>query len=193
MKGGGLVIEFDRVSKSFDGKQVLKNFSVTFSKGEFVCLLGASGCGKTTVLRIASGLTLPDSGEVKRDDTLRQSFIFQENRLLPWYDALGNILAVTDDKEKAEHFLRRTGLYEDKHKFPNELSGGTKRRLSIARALAFGGDIFFLDEPLRELDKKTASLINSLLKKELKGKTVIMVTHIQEHANLLADRILTIG
>ncbi len=193
MKGGGLVIEFDRVSKSFDGKQVLKNFSVTFSKGEFVCLLGASGCGKTTVLRIASGLTLPDSGEVKRDDTLRQSFIFQENRLLPWYDALGNILAVTDDKERAEYFLRQTGLYEDKHKFPNELSGGMKRRLSIARALTFGGDVFFLDEPLRELDKKTATLINALLKKELKGKTVIMVTHIQEHANLLADRILTIG
>lgn len=187
------MIEFDKVSKSFDGKQVLKNFSVTFNKGEFTCLLGASGCGKTTVLRLASGLTMPDSGEIKRDDTLKKSFIFQENRLLPWYDALGNILAVTDDREKAEYFLRQTGLYEDRNKFPNELSGGMKRRLATARALAFGGDVFFLDEPLRELDKKTAALINSLLKKELQGKTVIMVTHIPEHANLLADRILTIG
>ncbi len=187
------MIEFVKVSKSFDGKYVLKDFSVTFSDGEFVCLLGASGCGKTTILRLASGLSLPDSGEIKRDETLRQSFIFQENRLLSWYDALGNILAVTNDREKAEHYLKETGLSEDAHKFPAELSGGMKRRLAIARALAFGGDIFFLDEPLRELDKKTASLIHALLKKELKGKTVIMVTHIPQEAELLADRVITLG
>lgn len=187
------MIEFDKVSKSFDGRQVLKNFNVTFGDGEFVCLLGASGCGKTTILRLAGGLALPDSGEVRRDETLRQSFIFQENRLLPWYDALGNILAVTNDREKAEYYLKETGLSEDTRKFPNELSGGMKRRLAVARALAYSGDVFFLDEPLRELDKKTASLICTLLKKELKGKTVIMVTHIAKEAELLADRIITLG
>ncbi|HOD02522.1 MAG: Bicarbonate transport ATP-binding protein CmpD [Firmicutes bacterium ADurb.Bin300] len=187
------MISLDKVSVSFAGKQILKNFSITFNDGEFVCLLGASGCGKTTILRLASGLSLPDSGEIMRDESLRQSFVFQENRLLPWYDALGNILAIANDRERAQYYLREIGLGEDMHKFPNELSGGMKRRLSIARALAFGGDVFFLDEPLRELDKKTALLVHDLLKKELKGKTVIMVTHIPEQASLLADRTITLG
>ncbi len=187
------MIEFDKVSVAFDGKKVINDLSVTFLDGEFVGLLGVSGCGKTTILRLASGLLLPDSGEVRRDLTLRQSFVFQENRLLPWYNSEKNITAVCNDKTRAAHYLNAVGLSADARKYPRELSGGMKRRLAIARALAYGGDVFFLDEPLRELDSKTAAVIIALLKKELKGKTVIMVTHIPEEANLLADRIVTLG
>ncbi len=187
------MIEFDKVSVAFDGKKVIENFSVTFHDAAFVCLLGVSGCGKTTVLRLASGLLLPDSGEVRRDTTLRQSFVFQENRLLPWYTAEKNITAICGDKERAAHYLNAVGLSADAQKYPRELSGGMKRRLAVARALAFGGDVFFLDEPLRELDGKTAAVVISLLKRELKGKTVVMVTHVPEEANLLADRVVTVS
>jgi len=77
------MIELKKICVSFDGKKVLENLSITFRDGEFVCLLGASGCGKTTILRVASGLMKPDSGEVIKSEPQRQSFVFQENRLFP--------------------------------------------------------------------------------------------------------------
>ncbi len=186
------MLKLEHIYKSYGDNEVLKDVSLTVSDGEFVCLTGRSGCGKTTLLRIAAGLEKPDSGTVLSDGG-RYSFCFQENRLLPHVTAYENITAVCPDKERALGYLRKVGLSEHIKKYPDELSGGMKRRLSLCRCLCYGGDVFFLDEPLRELDAETHSAMRELIRSELKGKTVLMITHSEEEAEELSDRIVTLG
>ena len=119
---------------------------------------------------------------------MKKSFVFQENRLLPHLSVLQNILCVTDDKDKALHYLEKTLLIDDKSKKCSHLSGGMKRRLAIAKALTFGGDFYYLDEPLRELDEETNEKIMLLLREEIKGKTSVLITHDISQARFLADR-----
>ena len=186
------MIEVNNISKTFDGKAVIKNLSFTVNKGECVALTGASGAGKTTLLRIIAGLEKPDSGEVIFTENSRCTFVFQENRLLENKSALENILAVIPDKERALYFLEKCGLKEDADKKAGLFSGGMKRRLSIARALAYGGEIYFLDEPLRELDEETLHTVASLIKEEITGKTAILITHDSFSLEYLSDRIINI-
>ena len=186
------MIKLENVCKSYGENEVLKDVSLTFDTGEFVCITGKSGCGKTTLLRIASGLEKPDSGSVCTDGG-KYSFCFQENRLLPHVTALDNITAVCPDKKRALEYLEKVGLSEHLKKYPDELSGGMKRRLALCRCLCYGGDVFFLDEPLRELDAETYSKMKELIKSELKGKTVLMITHSEEEAKELSDRVIELN
>ena len=181
------MIEVKNVSKSFDGKRVLSDVSLVIEKGKCTALTGVSGKGKTTLMRIIAGLLEADSGEVIYREKPRCTFVFQENRLLEHKSVIDNILTVAPDRERAEYFLRRTGLYEDRDKKASALSGGMKRRLAIARALSFGGDLYFLDEPLRELDGDTLKSVAGLIKEEIAGRTAVLITHDSDSLEMLSD------
>ena len=187
------MLKFEGVDFFYGDKAVLKNFDFAAEENLATCVLGPSGFGKTTLLSLASGLLKPGAGRVTPFSGGRRSFVFQEDRLLPWLTARENLCAVGIDGAKAEEFLRKVGLGEAGEKHPDELSGGMKRRLSIARALAFGGDVFFLDETLQGLDIKTSGEILSLIKSEIAGKSALIITHSPAEAFALADRIVLVG
>ncbi len=182
------MIEIRNLSKSYNGKIIFEDLSFNIKKGECTSFSGQSGLGKTTLLRCIAQLEEADSGSIYGMDEMKKTFIFQENRLLPQLTVLENILCVTSDKERALYYLEQTLLINDKSKKCSQLSGGMKRRLAIAKALTFGGDFYYLDEPLRELDEETNEKIMHLLKQEIKGKTSILVTHDISQARFLADR-----
>ena len=179
------------IKKSFGEKTVLNGVSLTIDDGQTLCIMGASGGGKTTLMRIACGLILPDSGSVIFDYK-KKSCVFQENRLLPWYDALKNITCMGVSPDIAANYLQKVGLSGEEHTLPASLSGGMQRRLALARALAYGGDMFFLDEPFTGLDEGTKEDIISLLEQELSGKTALMVTHDAAAAQRLGDKIINL-
>lgn len=186
------MLEFKNVSFSYGEKNVLENFSFSASDGKITAILGPSGFGKTTLLELASGFLKPKSGEIFPFSE-KPTFVFQEDRLLPWATALENLLAVNIEKIRAAEYLEKVGLSDSAEKYPDELSGGMCRRLAIARALAFGGKVFFLDEPLRGLDIKTAAEILELIKAEISGKTALIITHSPAEAFSLAERIVVVG
>lgn len=183
------MIEISGLTKSYGDKVIFKN--LTFSVRENVCtaFTGDSGIGKTTLLRCITGLEKPDTGHIDGVENKKITFVFQENRLLAHASVLENILCVAPDKQRAEYFLQRTGLADESRKKAGELSGGMKRRLAVARALAAGGDIYYLDEPLRELDEGTEEKILQLIKEEISGKTALLITHDSLHTAALADDI----
>ncbi|MBR3767012.1 MAG: ATP-binding cassette domain-containing protein [Clostridia bacterium] len=182
------MIEVKNISKAYDGKTILEDISFSVNKGECVALTGASGAGKTTLMRIIAGLEKPDSGEVKINESIRKTYVFQENRLLENKTVLENILAVAPDKNKALYFLERCFLLDDKDKKAGHLSGGMKRRLAIARALSYGGELYFFDEPLRELDGDTLKAVAALIKEEIHGKTALFITHDEFSLDFICDR-----
>ena len=122
--------------------------------------------------------------------------MFQEHRLLPWLTAAENVNLVLGDHPEslpeAIKWLKRVGLGDSIDKYPKELSGGMRQRVSLARALAFNGDLFLMDEPLASLDEESANEMLRLIKKHTDGKTVVLVTHNTEHAKLFADTIYLI-
>ncbi len=184
------MIKLNSVYKSFNGTEILKNLTSGFSEKTVYCVMGKSGIGKTTLLNIISGMLEPDSGSVSGTEKLKKSFVFQENRLIPHLSAYNNLKFVTDDGKKITEALKLSRLLDDKEKTPEEMSGGMKRRLAIARAAAFEGDIFFIDEPLYGLDIKTSQDILSMIKKMLTGKTAFIITHSTAEAYFLADKII---
>ncbi len=182
------MIRLENISKSFDGRLILDRVSLTVAPGERVALTGPSGCGKSTLLAIAAGTLPPDSGKTALCEGVQLAYLYQEDRLLPWFDALDNITVTGASPERALELLGKMGLSEDIHKLPGQLSGGMKRRLAIARALAFGGDIYCLDEPLQGLDDGTAGRVLEVLGEELEGKTALIVSHSSAEIAALATR-----
>ncbi|MBQ7875431.1 MAG: ATP-binding cassette domain-containing protein [Oscillospiraceae bacterium] len=187
------MLEFRNVCFAYGEKCVLKDFSFTAEEGISTAVLGPSGFGKTTLLKIAAGFLKAQSGKVLPFEHEKASFVFQEDRLLPWCTALENLTAVNIPKSRAEEYLEKVGLSDSAKKYPEELSGGMCRRLTIARALAFGGDVFYFDEPLRGLDIKTSAEILELIRTETAGKTVFIITHSTAEAFALCDRIVVAG
>lgn len=187
------MLKFENVSFCYKSEPVFQNFSLSVNEGEATGVLGHSGCGKTTFMQLASGIIKPTSGKIVLFNANRPSFIFQEDRLLPWLSAAENLAFVGADADCISICLGKTGLSESADKFPNELSGGMSRRLSIARTLAFGGDCFFIDEPLHGLDIKTSAQILELIHSEISGKTALIITHSLEEAFVLCDRVLIAG
>ena len=168
------------LNKKFGEKTVLSNASISVRHGFLTLIVGPSGIGKTTLLRILSGLETADSGKINGLENKKISYLFQEDRLFPWLTATENVYAVSNEKskkEKAAALLSELSLGDALDKFPHELSGGMSRRVAIARTLMFDGDVVILDEPFRGLDSENEKNALSVIKKYCEGKTVIAVTH----------------
>lgn len=181
------MIEIRDLTVSYDGVKVLDSCNLTVQKGEKVALMGPSGSGKTTLLNVCAGLFKPESGEISCQG--RISYVFQEPRLFPWLTARENIAAVLPKGADTLSWLEKVGLKADAEKYPGELSGGMQQRLSICRALAYGGDILFLDEPLKGMDTQLREQISSLIKAQWLDKTLILVTHYEAEALAFANSI----
>lgn len=187
------MINISNLTVSYGDATVLQNCSLHVKKGERVALMGPSGCGKTTLLGCIAGTVRPSGGSIEIASK-RIAYVFQEPRLLPWLTAVQNINSVLSDNRSslptAYDWLRRAMLWSDADKYPAELSGGMQQRIAICRALAYGGDILLLDEPLKGLNPKLREEIAELIRREAKGKTILLVTHDEWEAQALCDRIL---
>ncbi|WP_411677668.1 ABC transporter ATP-binding protein [Caproicibacter sp.] len=183
-------IEIRNASKSYHGAAVLNNFSLSLPQTGTVCLFGPSGCGKTTILNCIAGLEFLDSGRILGTENLKISYLFQEDRLLPWNTAQKNIEAVLpreNSRALATEWLRLVGLEGAADKYPCQLSGGMRRRVAIARALAYGGELLLLDEPFQRLDAGSKGRMMELIEKKAEGKLKILVTHDKKAADRLSD------
>lgn len=169
------MIEFNNVSLSFEGKEIFKNFNLKLQSRGIVLITGKSGCGKTTLARLILGLTKSDSGSVNTNGA-KIAAVFQEDRLVPSLTAKQNIALVSNEDE-AEKRLDEMELTDSAELLPEELSGGMKRRVSVARALASGGDVLLLDEAFSGVDGELALRIIDKICKEYKEKLIIAITH----------------
>jgi len=176
------------VTKKFEENIVLEKCSLTIQPGETVALMGPSGCGKSTAGKILLGLLQADAGEVKRPKYI--GAVFQEDRLCKEFDAVTNISMVTGDRAVAETALSEVGLAEIKGKPVAALSGGMKRRVAIVRALLSDGEVLVLDEPFTGLDAANKQQVMDYVKEKLQDRSVLLITHNEEEARLLADRVL---
>lgn len=182
------MIEIKDLSVAYGENTVLENCTFTVDTAARAALMGPSGCGKTTLLRAAAGLVKPRSGSVSVSG--RVAFVFQEPRLFPWLTAAENVAAVLPERGceglgAAAELLRRAGLGDDADKYPHELSGGMQQRVSLCRALAFGGDVLLLDEPFRGLDAELRRDIAALIAERAGRACILMSTHDEREAALL--------
>lgn len=182
-------MKLEQLNLRFSERIVLKDFSLELPDTGTVCLFGASGCGKTTLLNCIAGTQKPESGSMLGFSGKKISYVFQESRLLPWSTVQENIeLVLPAGSEKtAREWLSAVGLLSYAGQYPRELSGGQRQRVSFARALAFGGDVFLLDEPFHALDYAASQEMAELLKQSFLNALNILVTHNQEEAERLSD------
>ncbi len=183
------MINFNNVTFSYKGseKQVLKDFSLNINKGDRIWLSGESGRGKTTVLRLIMGLEKATKGKISVDGNVKISAVFQEDRLIPFV-SVGKNISLFSSEEKAKELLSELSLSEWFDSPIDSLSGGMKRRLSIARALSKDFDLLILDEAFNGLDKDTAENVAAVINKYCEGKTIITVTHHKNEAEMLSAK-----
>ncbi len=204
-------LSIENVSKNFRGASghilALDRVSLNVAEGEFVCLVGASDCGKTTLLNIIAGLEKPDDGRVLADGKpvtgpgRERLVMFQEPALFPWLNVLGNVLfglkfkpnlSRRDRHEVARYYLELVGLSRFQHANIHELSGGMKQRVALARALAPNPRVLLMDEPFAALDALTREQLYGDIQRiwQARRKTIVFVTHNVREAACLGDRVL---
>ena len=199
------------VNKTFarkrDGLEVLRGIDLDVAPGEFVCLLGPSGCGKSTLLNIIGGFDRPSTGTVEIDGQPvlgpdpRRVFVFQEYGIFPWASVWDNVALGLRNRPKdevhaiVERYIQLVGLEGFEKTYPNELSGGMKQRVAVARALAVSPDIIFMDEPLGALDSLTRLQMRSELLRiwQQEKMTILFVTHDVDESLQLADRVVVMS
>jgi len=204
-------LSVDHVNMTFtrDSKTtpVLEDINLDVREGEFICLVGPSGCGKTTLLNAMAGFLSPTSGAIRIDGEAvtgpdaRRIFVFQERGVFPWLTVEGNIgfglskLSREERDRRIAHYIKMVGLEGFEQSYPNELSGGMKQRLEVARALAVNPDMLFLDEPFGALDSITRLIMRGELLRiwHAERKTIIFVTHDIDEAVQLADRVVVLN
>ena len=184
------MIEFKNVSLSYEEKRIIKNFNATFPDSGTVLITGRSGEGKTTLARLMLGLVKPDAGELNTE-ALKFAVVFQEDRLVPSLTALENVELVSS-KEEARKRLCQMKLEDSFEKYPSELSGGMKRRVALARALAYDGDVLLLDEAFTGIDDPLAKELIGEICEEYKDKLIIAVTHRPELFSKINHKIISI-
>ncbi|MGF7184311.1 NitT/TauT family transport system ATP-binding protein [Desulfitispora alkaliphila] len=191
-------LQLNSLSKSYHDLQVLRDFTLTLSYEKIHCLFGPSGCGKTTLLNVLVNLTPADAGSIEGIKGKTFSYIFQEDRLLPWATVKENILfilkshySIVDSERLADEYLALVNLTSFKKHYPDQLSGGMKQRVAIARAFAHQGDILVMDEPFKGLDLKLKrNLMDYIISFwKQKKKLLIFVTHDIDEALYMADKI----
>ena len=204
-------VSIQGVSMSFqtDGSpiEVLTSIDLDVRDGEFVCILGPSGCGKSTLLNIVGGFLKASSGNVLIDGKPvqgpdpRRIFVFQERGVFPWLTVEGNVafglfrLSPEERARRIAHYVKLVGLSGFENAYPQELSGGMKQRLEVARALAVNPDVLFLDEPFGALDSITRLVMRSELLRirRAEKKTILFVTHDIDESVQLADRVVVMS
>jgi NitT/TauT family transport system ATP-binding protein len=211
----GNAVSLDRVTVQFDSDRgqvtALQDVSVTLPEGAFVSLIGPSGCGKSTLLRVVADLLQPVSGSVRvLDGTPEQArcqralgFVFQDSALLPWRNVIDNVrlplevgrTRAANGHQSPEELLEMVGLAGRERAYPQELSGGMRQRVSIARALVCRPRILLMDEPFGALDEITRDRMNDELLKiwQQTGTTVLFVTHSIPEAAYLSQRVLVLS
>ena len=204
---GGLALTVEALKKSFGANAVLRSLDLQVPAGQFVAVVGRSGCGKSTFLRLLAALDRPDGGQVvfggDSGDTGAAAVrvMFQEPRLLPWSRVLSNVevglgarRGTADGRARALAALREVGLQDRARDWPAVLSGGQKSRVALARALVSRPRVLAFDEPLGALDALTRISMQRLLERVWRhqGFTAILVTHDVAEAVTLADRVLMI-
>ena len=188
------VVEVRGLRRAFDGRSVLDGIDLQIQRGEFVALLGKSGCGKTTLLRSLAGLDQVDQGELRAPSA--RTAVFQEHRLLPWLRAWRNVAlglpSGRETRERAEAALDEVGLLARRNAWPVTLSGGEAQRVALARALVREPELLLLDEPFAALDALTRIKMHGLVRAlvERHRPAVLLVTHDVDEAIVLADRVL---
>jgi len=188
------MIHLQNVSLHKDGIALIRDTTLRIAPSEAVCLCGPSGIGKTTLLEVAAGLSKPDAGTVTLGSE-RLGCAFQDDVLVPWLDALENVLLVMDDgyahRDEAVHWLTLFGLKPGIR--PTKMSGGMRRRLSLARAFASSPDILLLDEPFAFLDDHwQAVTARQVEKKRHDGCCILLVSHQVRHMEAIACRTVTL-
>jgi nitrate/nitrite transport system ATP-binding protein len=203
-------LQVENLSKAFtpNAPPVFDNVHFGIDKGEFTCVIGHSGCGKTTILNILAGLDHASGGNVFMDGrdvsgpSLERGVVFQGHALMPWLSVLGNVAFAVKSRwadwprarieEHAMKYIDLVGLKAGAHKKPSELSGGMKQRVGIARAFSIQPKMLLLDEPFGALDALTRGVIQEELLKICREthQTVFMITHDVDEAILLADKII---
>ncbi len=181
------MLKIKNLTFSYEDKNIFNDFSLEIKDGEKIWLSGPSGCGKTTLIKLILGLLKPQKGGIETGN-LTPSVVFQENRLLPFYTVMQNIELVGGNKEKAKEILSVLGIGETENLYPSSLSGGMKRRSAIARALSVPFDLLILDEPFNGIDEKNLQSACDCIKKFTADKTVILITHNPEEAELLGAK-----
>ncbi len=199
------VLKALNISKSFDGKEVVKNVSLTLNKGELVSILGVSGSGKTTIFNILSGVLMPDSGSVSLNgeditgSVGKISYMQQKDLLLPFLDIADNAsiplrlsgVSKKEARERAISHFSEFGLLGNEKKYPSQLSGGMRQRAALLRAYLYTDEVMLLDEPFSALDAITKEKLHGWFKGVQKshGSSAFLITHDVSEAILLSDRI----
>lgn len=181
---------------SFAETPVFSGLNLEIPDGQTTAIMATSGKGKTTLLRLIAGLLEPSDGEIDLGDKT-VGIMFQEPRLFAQQTVLQNVFVVIKQKhgkkERAMELLKDFGVADAADKYPDELSGGMAKRVSLARAIAYDPDILLLDEPFSALDVDTKHLVIAQTKALVAGKTVILVTHNSAEAQLFADQTITLS
>ncbi len=192
------LIQFKNINKTYDSFEVIKSLSFEVKKNDIVGILGPSGVGKSTILKLIAGLEKPTSGMLI-NNTHKVGYVFQEPRLLPWRTTLENVMLPLsmsginkkESKDKAMFFLEKMGLGGFENYFPTQLSGGMLQRVSLSRAFALEPDLLLLDEPFSALDLRLKSVMETMLKELLEENPipVLYVSHSPDEVVLFANRI----
>ena len=196
-------IEYVNVCKNYDvsGRsiEVLRGVNMCVPQGAITVILGKSGCGKTTLLRLTGGLEKPDSGEIRFDMANRPAFVFQEPRLMPWLNVWDNaafgLKRADIDADDLRRIIRTVGLSGFERAYPLQLSGGMQQRVALARALAYHPSFIMMDEPFAALDYFTREQMQQELLRVQRdtGASILFVSHSIDEALLLARRIAIIS
>jgi NitT/TauT family transport system ATP-binding protein len=203
-------LEFEAVALELGGRTILQDIGFTVARGEFVSVIGASGCGKTTLLRLLAGLLAPSHGKIRLDGrpvttpSRQVALVFQDygRALLPWRTATGNVslaleamgVAPADRPQRIAALLAKTGLAGHADKYPSQLSGGMQQRLQIARSLAQDPAVLLMDEPFGALDAMTRQALQDEVLRIVAERraTVLFVTHDLDEALYLGDRVIVL-
>ena len=202
-------LEIAELSKSFGDLEVLRGISFAVADHEFVAMVGPSGCGKTTLLRLIAGIEKPDAGTIRVDGRKLagpgpdRGFVFQQDSLFPWRTIWKNAVFGLEiggrldpaARERTRDLLQLVGLAGFERYYPNQVSGGMRQRVNLARALAINPEVLVMDEPFSALDAQTREVMQlELLRIWQQGrKTVLFITHQIDEAVFLADRIVVLG